>query len=296
MLFALGSGIGVPSEIVQALDSALTGMTADKVAEQAKSAPRATTSGAERLGWGSTQNFGSGVQGAVPASIPAAPSEKTPDQMAVLANVHLELTKLVAPAKPVTLLLLNDEQRNYPLRHSFGAVPLVRKMLALAVISLILMLGIALSKKVNSEIMSKGLLGAQGIPLLVNEIFLVSASAVGATLANLKRLDRYVSNCTYDRRYESSYWTRVVMGIISGVILSQIIYGGFNSASAGVAGKTSTGFSDIGQPILALLGGFSAELVNDILTHFISVIRNAFGDSKSPEAAGDPIVTGTQRP
>lgn len=295
LLFALRSGIGVPAEVVVELDRALSGSGGGKAANQTRSAPGAATNDAERLGWGRTPIAGEPPTDAEPTSSPTPASAEASDQISLLANVHRELTKLVAPARPGTLVMLRDEEAKYPVRHSFGAVPLVRKMLALASLSLMTMLGVALTQEVNGANMTKGLLGLQGYPLLVNEIFLVAAAAVGATLANLKRLDRYVSACTYDRRYESSYWTRMVMGVISGVILSQLIYGAISGSHTAAAGAGQNAFFDVGQPVLALLGGFSAELVHDVLMHFISVIRNAFGGTEAPSSFPAEPTADTKR-
>src|SRR6476660_8816773 len=56
------------------------------------------------------------------------------------------------------------------------------------------------------------------------EAFLVSAASLGACFANLQRIDTFISVGTYDPRFQSTYWTRWVMGVISGVILSQLVY------------------------------------------------------------------------
>jgi hypothetical protein len=164
----------------------------------------------------------------------------------------------------------------------FGPVPQVRWMLATAVLSLVFLLGTALSGDVNPENIAKGLLNLRGVALIKVETFLVAASAVGATLANLKQLNRYISDCNYDPRYDASYWSRLVMGLISGVILSQVVFGsligGDGTAASHASGGALEGF---GQPILAIIGGFSAELVHDILTHLIGVIGNALGLRKA---------------
>jgi hypothetical protein len=200
------------------------------------------------------------------------------DPLVRLADLHLTLTKLVAPARGASLVLLEEQRRAHPILQAFGPVPQVRWMLAAAVLSLILLLGTALSGDVNPDNVSKGLLNLQGIQLVVVEMFLVAASAVGATLANLKRLNRYISDCNYDPRYDSSYWTRLVMGLISGVILSQVVFGSLVGGDTTPAANSATSVLDgFGQPILAILGGFSADLVHDILTHLINVIGNALG-------------------
>jgi hypothetical protein len=225
-----------------------------------------------------------------PASLPASsdtPSSAGPEsRLAALAEAHFGLTKLIDPAKPGALLLLVEDRRANPFWNTFGAVPLVRWMQSIAVISLLLLLGISLSNKVNAVNMTKGLLNLYGLDLLCVEIFLVAAAAIGASLANLKRLDRYISACTYERRFDSSYWTRLVMGVMSGIILSQVVYG----AIVGHEPDTANTLSEFGQPVLALLGGFSADLVHDVLSQLIAVIGNLLG--------GKPIrpLAPTERP
>jgi hypothetical protein len=216
-----------------------------------------------------------------PPASDAPPPDAGTDQLVRLAELHLSLTKLIAPARGATLVLLDEQRRRYPVLNAFGPVPQVRWMLATAGLSLVLLLGTALSGSVNPENVSRGLLNLQGVQLAVVELFLVAAAAVGATLANLKRLNRYISDCTYDPRYDSSYWTRLVMGMISGVILSQMVFSSLIGGDSPAANTSvHSALSGFGQPILAILGGFSADLVHDILMHLIGVIGNTMGLGK----------------
>jgi hypothetical protein len=194
-----------------------------------------------------------------PQASDAPPPDAGTDPLVRLAELHLSLTKLIAPARGATLVLLDEQRRRYPVLNAFGPVPQVRWMLATAGLSLVLLLGTALSGSVNPENVSRGLLNLQGAQLAVVELFLVAAAAVGATLANLKRLNRYISDCTYDPRYDSSYWTRLVMGTISGVILSQMVFSALIGGDSPTANTSvHSALSGFGQPILAILGGFSA--------------------------------------
>jgi hypothetical protein len=224
-----------------------------------------------------------------PPPTPDAPPPVTAtDPLVRLADLHLTLTKLIAPARGATLVLLADQRKVHPMLQAFGPVPQVRWMLATAVFSLMMLLGTALSGHVNPENIAKGLLNLEGHELILVEMFLVSASAVGATLANLKQLNRYISDCNYDPRYDSSYWSRLVMGMISGVILSQVVFSSvIGSDNTAVTGPGSSALAGFGQPILAILGGFSAELVHDVLSHLIGVIGNALGLRK-PEQPRPP--------
>jgi hypothetical protein len=72
--------------------------------------------------------------------------------------------------------------------------------------------------------MSKSLLELSGYPLLMIEAFLVSAASLGGCFANLQKINTVISDGTYDPRAQSTYWTRWMMGVISGIVLSQIVY------------------------------------------------------------------------
>jgi hypothetical protein len=251
-LYALASGLGVPADTIANVDLALPGIaSADPM----------------------------------PAN-PDAPAPRC-TRVTALAEAHLSLTKLIAPAKPGSILLLVEQRRGHLGWQTFGAVPLVRSMQAIAVISLLVLLGISLSDRVNAENMTKGLLNLYGLDLFCVEVFLVAAAAVGASLTNLRRLDRYIVSCTYEQRFDSSYWSRLVMGVISGIILSQVVY----SALVGSQPDANSTLSAFGQPVLALLGGFSADLVHDILNQFISVFGNLLAGKgqRRPEPETPPL-------
>jgi hypothetical protein len=286
-IFAMGSGIEVPAEIMISLDRALSGQEGS----DGRAIPQGDAGLSEQAGEAQAPPAVDGQPSSGTVEAEAQAPGEAADQISRLAAIHPALVALVAPAKPATLVMLNDQRRHYPWRQSFGTVPIVRRMLVLAILFLASMLGVALSGDVNAENMSRGLLDLDGYPLLVNEIFLVAAAGVGATLANLKRLDAYVSACNYEQRYESSYWTRLILGVISGVILSQVLY-----RMLPTGGKTPDGGSPtaalvtMGQPILAILGGFSADLLNDILSHLVVVVKKAFGGGTAPASQASPAA------
>jgi hypothetical protein len=192
-----------------------------------------------------------------------------------LAVAHAGLARAIAPATPEAVLLMADERERHPLWSELGPLPLVRQMLGLALLSLIVLLAVSISTAVNAENMAKSLLELSGFPLLMVEAFLVSAASLGACFANLQRINTLISDGTYDPRFQSTYWTRWVMGVISGVILSQIVYRFFLAHSGG---DTSVGVTAdaIAQPILALLGGYSVDFVHGVLKRAINTVGNFF--------------------
>jgi hypothetical protein len=135
--------------------------------------------------------------------------------------------------------------------------------------------------------MSKSLLELSGFPLFMIEAFLVSSASLGACFANLQRINTFISDGTYDPRIQSTYWTRWVMGVISGIVLSQLVYV-FYVAHSGGDWAAGTAPVAIGQPILALLGGYSVDFVHGLLTRAINSVGNFFGVSMAGGADNQP--------
>lgn len=200
----------------------------------------------------------------------------------LLGRIHGTLSGLILPATPRAVALMHTQKMRHPLLTAFGPVPLVRWLLFVAMGSIIVMLGTALSPAVSHEAMRRDLLDGHGTSLLLCEIFLISASAIGTSFAILFRVNRYISDGTYDPRYSSTYFIQLVLGVISGVMLSQLL---FNQ----IAARSSGGPQAYDQPLLALLGGFSSSLVYRILNRILVVVESLFGDqgraARAPEAA-----------
>jgi hypothetical protein len=76
-------------------------------------------------------------------------------------------------------------------------------------------------------------------------------------------------------------------GSISGIVLSQLVYV-FFLANAGNDSTVGTAPVAIGQPILALLGGYSVDFVHRILTRAINSVGNFFGVSMAGGADNQP--------
>jgi len=199
-------------------------------------------------------------------------------QFVSLAVAHAGLALAIAPATPEAVRLMADERERHPVWCEFGPLPLVRQTLGLAMLSLVVLLGVSISREINTENMSKSLLESSGYPLFMIEAFLVSAASLGACFANLQRINAVISDGTYDPRVQSTYWTRWVMGVISGMILSQIVYDFFLAQSGNDTTVHATPAA-IGQPILALLGGYSVDFVHGILKRAINTVGNFFGVS-----------------
>jgi hypothetical protein len=263
---ALGTARTVPVEIVERLDQALCGLDV----------PAAAAAPGQR----GVDDFPRG-DATLGSALPA-----TMSRLASLSVAHGALAHIIAPATPEAVLLLADERATHPLWYALGPLPIVRQMLILAILSLLLLLGVALSEEVNVVNMGKTMLELAGYQLFVKEIYLLSAASLGSCFQNLQKINVVISDGTYDPKSQSTYWTRWVMGVISGVILSQLIYNGL--LHAGIS-NASAGPPTIGQPILALLGGYSGDVVHGILSHTVNTVGSFF------RVTGDPAIDSEAR-
>jgi hypothetical protein len=202
-------------------------------------------------------------------------TEVMTSRFALLASAYAGLAQAIAPATPEAVRLMADEYEKHPLRCEFGPLPLVRQTLGLALLSLVILLAAALSEEVNIPNMSKSLLELSGFSLFMTETFLVSAASLGSCFANLQRINTVISDGTYDPRVQCTYWTRWVMGVISGIVLSRLVYAFLLAHSGNMSGPTVP--AAIGQPILALLGGYSVDFVHGILRRGINAVSHFFG-------------------
>jgi hypothetical protein len=254
---ALSTGRSIPAEIMERLD-------------QAFSAPDVPVT------FATTERRG--IDDASPGDTAAGSASAVEiSRFASLFVAHAALTDAIAPATPEAVLLIAEERARHPFWSEFGPLPLVRQMLGLAIFSLALLLAVSLSPEVSPVNMSKSLMTLAGYPLLMIEIFLISAASLGACFANLQRINTVISDGTYDPRLQSTYWTRWVMGVISGVILSQLVYDFFLLQKPLTDPALDSVPPAIGEVILCLLGGYSVDFVHGTLKRAINTLGNFFG-------------------
>lgn len=232
--------------------------------------------------------------------------------LAVIGSVHAQLATVVAPATPKTIHLLHREQFRSSWLSLLGPVPTVRRlMLTAAFFTLVFVLS-SLSPYISVPSMNLDIYRMDGLVLLNVLVFLMSAAGLGACFHALFIIHSYIAEGTYDPRYDSSYWTRIGLGIISGMVLSQLIPIGPDISSEGMMaleevlkaqleGKSTTQMlaqmgdfnpSLISKPVLALLGGFSATLVYNVLQRLVDAVESLFKGKVPDKPSGGAASTG----
>jgi hypothetical protein len=212
--------------------------------------------------------------------------------------LHGQLAAVVAPALPQTIYLLQRDRARDSWLSVLGPLPTVRRLTLAACFFTLTFVMTSLSGDVNVVTMGSDIYRMEGWMLLQVLVFLMSAAGVGATFHALFTAHSFIAKGTYDPRCESSYWTQIGLGVIAGLVLSQVIPIG-SETMAGVAMLPSNAEAlkelsnhldmmsinvsgnPISKPVLALVGGFSATLVYTVMQRFVSTLESVFKNSGS---------------
>jgi len=181
-----------------------------------------------------------------------------------LAAIHKGLSKTVYPATPRSIALLAKEHAKNPFLYFLGPVPLVRRLSAVAVFFLLALLTVSLDQDVNVDNINLGLLNSNNHILFSNQLFILCCAGLGASFAGLFKANGFIANATYDPRYDSSYWSRIILGLIAGVILVELLPSNLFAQGS---------MHSFGKPALAMLGGFSANVVYRILQRLVEALE-----------------------
>ena len=167
-----------------------------------------------------------------------------------------------------------------------GPVGLIRRMMLLAIFFLIALVAIAVTPEVNNQNITLGIFLSDGKVLFLNLAFLFTASGLGGCFAGLFQASRYIANSTFDPKYESSYWIRIVLGLMAGMILAELVPLNFLSGD-----NPDSSIQSIGKPVLALLGGFSAAAVYRIIARMVETLESLVrGDTREATAAHEQVA------
>ncbi len=195
-----------------------------------------------------------------------------------LALAHNMLVKIVEPAKPKTILLLDIEQKKKSCLKFLGPVSLIRQMMIAALLSLVVFVVLATTSSVGMH--GGNIMSQSGSELLLNLLFYLAAAGLGASFAGLYKANIYIANGTFDPTYHASYWIRFFLGLIAGLILAIMVSEEYFSNS--LSGEINFLEKGIIRPLLAILGGFSADLTYTVLNRLVETVQSLFtGSPKS---------------
>ena len=208
------------------------------------------------------------------------------DAIESIGDLHGMLASVIAPATPATVTLMEDTSRS---GFAFmGPIPLIRKMMFVTIVCLMVFLGLFFFEEVDAKSINGDILSYPPLKFALNELFIVSAAALGAAFYALFEAYKFVSSSSYDTKYDSIYWIRFILGVVSGVLLAQFIFFNANTATeAANAAGLGTGANPAGdvtslmtyKPLLSFLGGFSARVVHKILNSLVDSVETFISGS-----------------
>jgi hypothetical protein len=184
-----------------------------------------------------------------------------------LSEIHNSLSKIIAPATPRTIAILCKELENKSFLHFLGPVPLIRQLSVVSVIFLVALFAIATSKEVNAENIVNGFFSASGTSLLLNVSFILCCAGLGASFAALYNANSYIANGSYDPKYDSSYWSSMILGFMAGVITVEIL-------PPEMFENDGEAIRSFGKPALAVLAGFSSNMLHRLLRRLVDTIEH----------------------
>ncbi len=156
-------------------------------------------------------------------------------------------------------------------------------MTIIAIVSLFGFLSLFLFDKVDAKSVNSNILDMKDpLDFILNELVIISIAAAGASFYALFEAYRYITNASFDPKYDSIYWIRFILGIMSGVILSQFIFidpSAYNGNATEINNAQSLGGFLTYRPLLAFLGGFSARVVHKILNSLVDSLETFISGS-----------------
>jgi len=184
-----------------------------------------------------------------------------------LINAYNLLVKNVAPAKPKSIEYIKELRDNEEGKSFFYQLPLVRNLVLLTLLFLCFFVITGMSPDVNNDSLDKGVMNNNGLSLLLNIGFLASVSGLGVLFFLLKKVSTAVEEGTLVPEETISYVTQIILGIIAGLIISEIIsFYEMKPDSINLFNKT----------VLALIGGFSSDSIFSILQGIIDKVKSIF--------------------
>jgi hypothetical protein len=198
-----------------------------------------------------------------------------PVNMVALASAHERLARLVAPAKPGTLYLLDYSFHQAGRWSSLGPVRLVRDLVkvALVCVAIFILLSVMALTDAQPNIQ---LVKFEVLRVIMERVFWLSAAGIGASFAMLFQLNDQIVSRTYDPDETASYWVKFFLGLVAGFILVALVP---------IDPTADTGAEALGPPTIALLGGFSASAVYRILTRMVEALESIFSGGAREQAA-----------
>jgi len=185
-----------------------------------------------------------------------------------LINAHNLLCENVAPATPKSIVYTRKMYEKGNKKSIFNKLPLLRNLMLLSIFFLMAFVATGTTDEVNNESLKNGIMGSSGWSLFFNLSYLGSVAGLGVLFYLLKEVSTSLKRATLVPEDSISYMSQILLGIMAGLILSEIL--------APYIIDPNSQVSMFNKSVLALIGGFSSDAIFSILQGMINKIKSIF--------------------
>ena len=207
------------------------------------------------------------------------PSREDTDTLNALLICYNHLTEVVKPTSPRTIVQLELAEQKPTWLRILGPLPIIRQFMIAAILSLVAMISISLSPELNVKTIGLSMLQGSGTSQMVRLAFLIACASVGASFYALFKMNGYMAKGIFNISMSHTYWSRFVLGIVAGLLLSELFVAFVEPVDPDTAKEAAGPLDSLAfllKPVLAILGGFSANLVYRILNKLVSTVETLF--------------------
>ena len=189
-----------------------------------------------------------------------------------LIEAYNLLCKNVAPATPKSIDYTRRVYSEGENKSIFNKIPLVKNLIILAVLFLVSYITFGFFPQVNNDSLDNGVMNNHGVSLLLNLGYLASISGLGVLFYLLKKISASVEKSTLVGEEAVNYMAQILLGIIAGLLISEVIS----------IGQSSTdNVTLFNKSVLALIGGFSSDAIFSVLESLITRLKTIFVPTNS---------------
>jgi len=178
-----------------------------------------------------------------------------------LLKVYRNLSDVIRPATAASIIYIQSAANK---RYFISPFSIVKDLVILGMLSIAVFIGVSVSPYVNEQDLNKGVLHNSGLEMLHSLLFICATACLGAIFSTSIQVVRKLSTYTLTLTDTHYFKSLIVLGIISGLIMSELI---------GMDAAQQTGMVS-NKMTMALLGGTASEILYIILNIVMNKIRN----------------------
>jgi len=137
------------------------------------------------------------------------------DNVGKLILLHHQLSGIVAPVTPRSIVHLEKECRKDHILKFVSSYSIIRQVIIISIVSIITLLAISIFPEVDPTLDNWGYLNSSGWAQLLRILYILSASSIGVSFYMLYSARKCIELGLFDIEYHSILWIQYIQGIIA---------------------------------------------------------------------------------